>query len=247
MNRLLSSEPRRNRVGISVAKGKFHFTHQPAKVLSALARIADDLARRRLVLGDIWDTDGKREYLDRLETEGVLPSAVHRLPKPSSHPPPSPTPPKPSPAPAPIRRSTLIPQVPYSIAWSGRLQRHRAIWEELQFHLDLRSHPNAISVLFRVLFELAVENYVLRTTLSTVKQTDSLARRALRVAEDMHQKNKIDAKYLGVFQKLPQFDPLFSMDTLNRYVHSPNFAPSPEHLTAMWDTVAEFIVQCLDV
>jgi len=49
-----------------------------------------------------------------------------------------------------------------------------------------------------------------------------------------------------VFQKLQQLDPLVSMDTLNRYVHSPNFAPSPEHLTALWDTLSQFIVHCLN-
>jgi hypothetical protein len=248
MNRLLSSEALRNRVGFSISKGRFHFTHQPVKVLTALAKIADDLVHRRLVLGDIWDTDDKREYLDRLQAESVLPAAAHRLPKPTpSEPGPSPpTTPKPTPAPVPARRTTLIPQVVFPIAWTGALQRHRAIWEELQFHLHLSTHPNAISVLFRVLFELAVENYVSKARLTTVKATDTLARRALRVAEDMHGKSKIDAKYLGIFQKLSQLDPLFSMDTLNRYVHSPNFAPSPEHMTAMWDTVAEFIVHCLD-
>jgi hypothetical protein len=38
----------------------------------------------------------------------------------------------------------------------------------------------------------------------------------LRVAEDLNAKGKIDKKYLGVFQKLQQLDPLVSMDTLNR-------------------------------
>src|SRR5215470_4599394 len=142
--------------------------------------------------------------------------------------------------------TTLIPNVVYTIIWAGRLQRHRAIWEELQFRLQLTDHPNAISVLFRVLFELSIENYIERTNLSSVHPNDKLARKALQVAEDLHSKKKIDQKYLGVFQKLQQIDPLVSMDTLNRYVHSPNFAPSPEHLTALWDTLSQFIVHCLN-
>jgi len=142
--------------------------------------------------------------------------------------------------------TTLIPNVVYTIILAGRLQRHRAIWEELQFRLQLTDHPNAISVLFRVLFELSIENYIERTNLSSVHPNDKLARKALQVAEDLHSKKKIDQKYLGVFQKLQQLDPLVSMDTLNRYVHSPNFAPSPEHLTALWDTLSQFIVHCLN-
>jgi hypothetical protein len=245
MNRLLSSEAFRNRVGISVNRGRFEFTHSEDKVLGALRRIANDLSSHRIVLGDIWDVDGKRTYLDRLEGEGLLPTAADSLRQPEPFPRPVPQPRPRIPAP-PSPRVSLIPAIEYPVAWAGRIQRHRAIWEELQFHLKLVDHPNAISVLFRVLFELSVENYILQTGISTVKPNDNLATRALRVAEDFYHANKIDQKYLGVFKNLPQFDALFSMDTLNRYVHSPNFAPSPLHLTAMWDTVADFIVLCLN-
>jgi hypothetical protein len=66
-------------VGFSIRGRRFEFTHREAAVFKALHRIADDLAHRRLVLGDIWDVDGKRAYLDRLETEGVLPSPSDSL------------------------------------------------------------------------------------------------------------------------------------------------------------------------
>src|SRR5262249_39228640 len=125
-------------------------------------------------------------------------------------------------------------------------QRHRAIWEELQFSLRLREHPNAISVLFRVLLELSIDNYLGQTSLATAKPSDTLSRKAVRVAEDLFANGKIDKKYLDLFQKFPQYDVLVSSDTLNRYVHSTNFAPSPEHLTALWDTLADFIVHCLN-
>jgi hypothetical protein len=75
LNRLLSAEALRNRVGITVNKGKLEFTHQEPVVLAALQRIADDLALKKVVLGDIWDVDGKRGYLDQLETERILPTA----------------------------------------------------------------------------------------------------------------------------------------------------------------------------
>ncbi len=145
-----------------------------------------------------------------------------------------------------MKRSTLIPHVEYGVAWAGRIHRHKAIWEELQFRLELSDHPNAISVLFRVLFELAVDNYIAQTALATVNPGDKLAQRAIKVGTDLHAKRKIDEKYAGIIKKLPQQDNLFSMDTLNRYVHSPQFAPSPEHLMAMWDTSADFIVHCLN-
>jgi len=251
MNRLLSAEAFRNRVGISVSKGRLELTHDESVVMGALGRIARDLSQKHIVLGDIWDVDGKRAYLDQLETEGVLPTAASALSKPQvgasrkkqsdvATPIKAPQPAKPT------RRTTLIPQVSFPIAWAGRLQRHRAIWEELQFCLYLEDHPNAISVLLRVLLELAVENYLAQVPLATVNPNDTLARQTLRIAEDLQAKGKIDRKYLGVFQKFQQLDPLVSMDTLNRYVHSPNFAPSPQHLTALWDALSDFIVHCLN-
>lgn len=250
MNRLLSSEAFRNRLGFSVTKGRFEFTHDTGIVLAALQRVADDLAHKHVVLGDIWDVDGKRTYLDQLERQGMLPTAAHTLAKTkgsSAGTPPTPLSPRPTSPPRPTRRATLIPHAAYPLPWPGRLQRLRAIWEELQFRLTLADHPNAISVLFRVLLELSLDNYIAQEKVATVKPNDNLARRAVRVAEDLHAKGKIDAKYLAVIQKLPQFDALFSVNTLNMYVHSPQFAPSPDHLAAMWDTAADVIVHCLSV
>jgi hypothetical protein len=217
--------------------------------LHALQRIAQDLADGRLVLGDIWNVDGKRAYLDQLESENILPTAANSLAKLA----PSPSsvavnvrPSSPVKVARPSRRTTLIPNVTFPIAWAARLQRQRQIWEELQFRLLLTEHPNAISVLFRVLLDLSIENYLTQVPLSTVRPNDSLAKRALRIAENLEATGKISRKYLDVFNKFPQYDSLVSADTLNRYVHSTNFAPSPEHLTAMWDTLSEFIVHCLN-
>ena len=247
-NRLLSSEGLRNRVGISVARGKFQFTHEDATVLPVLRRIAEDLANKTVVLGDLWKTEGKQDYLDRLEGEGILPPLAPvepaSGPKPSKRSTLQPVP-RP-PAPKPDRRTTLIPQVTYPVVWQSHLQRHRAIWDELQFQLKLTDHPNAISVLFRVLFELSIDNYITRTGLTTAHPNDKLSLKAIKVGDDLLAKKKIDAKYAGIVRKLPQADGLFSIDTLNRYVHSPDFAPSPSHLTALWDQVARLVVQSLN-
>lgn len=249
LNRLLSAEAFRNRVGFTAAKGKFEFTHDEPIVMRALHRIADDFANRYVVLGDIWDVDAKRAYLDRLEGEGILPTAAHSLASKQ----PSKLSEKPAAAPArstrvarPQSRTTLIPNTIYAIAWAGRIQRHRAIWEELQFHLNLSDHPNAISVLFRVLVELSTENYIEQSKLATIAQNDTIAKRVLKVAQDLEAHGKIDQKYLQLLSKFPQHDHLLSADTLNRYVHSPNFAPSPDHLRAMWDWIADYLVHCLN-
>lgn len=246
MNRLLSAEPFRNRLGFTMNKGRFAFTHDENISLVAMARVANDLATRTLVLGDIWDVDGKRGYLDGLEKEGVLPNAQHALSKSKSHASvSSSTKHKPSAVPRQNPRTTVIPQKDFGLVWPGRLQRHHQIWEELQFHLELTRHSNAISVLLRVLLELSIENYITQTGF-VVHANDKLSVRVHKVGKDLHAKGKIDQKYLGLLAKFQHNEQMVSADTLNRYVHSPNFAPSPEHLTSVWDSLSELIVHCLE-
>ena len=97
----------------------------------------------------------------------------------------------------------------------------------------------------RVLLELAIENYIKQTGL-VVHDNDKLAARLLKVGKHMEANGKLDQKQLGVLSKFQQGDKIVSADTLNRYVHSPNFAPSPEHLASMWDSLADVIVLCLE-
>lgn len=245
LNRLLSAEALRNRLGISVRKGRMEYVRDEQASLAALHRVANDLATRVITLDDIWDTESKLEYIDKLEHEGVLPAMKSKT-NPAPSPTPAPTPPTPpKPAPKPADWPHVIPNVDYGITWPAHLQRHREIWEELQFRLELPEHPNAISVLLRVLLELSIDNYIQRTTLSTVHDNDKLARKASKVAEDLFTRKKIDRKYLGAINKLQQGEELMSMDTLNRYVHSPNFNVSPQHLKMLWATLSSFVIHCL--
>jgi hypothetical protein len=101
-------------------------------------------------------------------------------------------------------------------------------------------------VLLRVLIELALENYI-KAEKVVVHENDKLANRLEKVGRHLEAATKIDGKQMDVVRKFKQGDKLVSADTLNKYVHSPNFAPSPEHLMSMWDSLADVIVLCLKV
>lgn len=246
LNRFLSAEIIRNRIGFSVKKKVFSYTHKPEVVLKTFARLADDFSNSRIVLGDIWDNEGKLAYVEKLEGEGVLPHEADLLNEKNDADKPRPptTKPKPNPKPTPSKRTTLIPHKDFGILWTGKQQRHHAIWEELQFHLNTEKHPNAVSVLLRVLIELAIEHYA-ETHGVSIHQNDKLAKRVEKIGDELFAQSKIDKKQQSATKKFSQLDQLVSADTLNRYVHSPNFAPSAKHLEALWDTMADFIVACL--
>lgn len=244
LNRLLSAEPFRNRVGISMRGGRFEYTRDETETLGALAKIANDLAARDVVLGDLWDVEGKETYLNKLENDGFLPRSIIAKTYDVVERETQKTRPKPTARAKPSIRSTLIPQKDFGLTWPGRLQRHHQIWEELQFHLDLRKHANAISVLLRVLIELSVENYIKQADVS-VHENDKLASRIQKIGEHLLEAGKIDRKQIDIINKFKQGEKIISADTLNKYVHSPNFAPSPEHLMSMWDSLSDIVVLCL--
>jgi hypothetical protein len=86
----------------------------------------------------------------------------------------------------------------------------------------------------------------LKAGLATVHENDGLANRAAKVAADLFAKKKIDKKYYDECRRLQNGDKLFSVATMNRWVHSPTFNPSPQHMTSMWDSISDFVVQCVN-
>jgi len=201
LTRLLSSERYLNRVGLSKANNKVTCTHLEAEVLVCLQKIAQDLASKKVVLGDLWNAARKDDYLDSLNDEGYLPQTIISSAKRNKD--------KPSPkkksgnkVKAPTERKNLIPKIDYQINWNSKNQRQREVWEELQFRLEFSQHPNAIAVLLRVLLELSVKYYIERSALGTVHKNDKLNNKIRKAAENLHSLNKISAEYLADIKKL---------------------------------------------
>lgn len=96
----------------------------------------------------------------------------------------------------------------------------------------------------RVLLELALENYI-REAGVVVHDNDKLATRLEKAGLHLQAAGKIDGKQIDIIKKFKQGDKMVSSDTLNKYVHSPNFAPSSDHLTSVWDSLADIIVHFL--
>lgn len=230
LNRLLSAEGFRNRIGIAIVKNRVEYTHDVGKVTAALARIAHDLTSKKIVLEDIWSNKGKRAYLDSLEKEGVLPTAKDALPqnkdfKTTKQAPKPPEKDTPTPlAPTPEARTTLIRNIDYGLVPQAHTRRATDIWNELQHRLKFGDHNNAIAVLFRVLLEFAIENYIDRKSLLSVHPNDKLSKKFRKVLDDMLVAKTLDKKYLVGLKKFEQTGPLVSANTLHTYVHHKEFS-----------------------
>jgi hypothetical protein len=205
LTRLLSSEEFRNRAGVSTARRHFRLTHEHVAVADTLHRITSDLANQVVTLGDLWNNEGKRAYLNRLQDEGVLPVENERLAEPVDaggavrnlrrNQPPRPP------------QTTFIPADAPRIQWVAAQQRVRAIWEELQ-SLTLREHPNATSALMRILVELSVESYIGEHDINV---PDNLSRKVGAVAAHLLNRQIIDQAYYDELERIRLNDQLVSV------------------------------------
>lgn len=241
MARLLSSEEFRNRVGISTSGRRFRLTHDDVAVTEALHRIASDLANQVITLGDLWNNQGKRTYLNRLEEEGILPRENERLDEPedADRAPRQARPRQPAPRPP---QTTFIPFDAPHVQWIAAQQRVRAIWAELQV-LSLREQPNAVSALMRILVELSVESYIAEHGLQVL---DNLSRKVGVVNAHLHQRQIIDRAYFDELERMRLNDQLISIASMQRYIHSPDFAPMENELRTYWNRLGRFLIATLN-
>jgi hypothetical protein len=241
LTRLLSSEEFRNRAGVSTAGRRFRLTHHHGAVTEALERIAADLANQVVTLGDLWNNQGKRSYLNRLELEGVLPLETERLTEPEDATNAPRRPRRRQPAPRPPQ-TTFIPADAPHIQWVPAQQRARAVWEELQ-SLSLHDHPNAVSALMRILVELSVESYLAEHEL---QPPENLSRKVGAVANDLLQRQILDRDYYEELERMRLNDQLISVASMQRYIHSPDFAPMENELRTYWTRLGRFLVATLN-
>lgn len=240
LNRLLSSEVFRNRVGISTLGNQFSFTHEPNVAVRGLARIADDLAARRVVLGDLWNNAGKTAYLNRLDVDGLLPTE-HDLIDGGHAAPPGQRPRRRGRPPVRQRPPTVIDPEEQDIPWRADQARIRAVWHELQT-LDVGQFPNAISALLRILVELSTES-LLRNAQQDLGQ--GLSTNFRRAMTHLRDHDIIDEDYFVELDRMRQHTELISIQSMQRYIHSPNFAPLPDEIAAHWTRLRTYVVACL--
>lgn len=242
LTRLLSSEEFRNRAGVSTSGRRFRLTHDHSAVTDALHRITSDLANQIVTLGDLWNNQGKRNYLNRLEAEGILPHENERLiaPADADRAPRNPRQQRQA-IPRPPQ-ATFIPVDAPHIQWIAAQQRVRSIWEELQ-SLSLRDQPNAVSALMRILVELSVESYIAEHGLQV---PDNLSRKVGAVSAHLFERQIIDRAYFDELERMRLNDQLISIASMQRYIHSPDFAPMENELRTYWIRLGRFLISTLN-
>lgn len=144
-------------------------------------------------------------------------------------------------------RIRFIPEeVDYQLPATPQLVRIRAVWNELQYKLNLNDHPNAISVLARALLELSVNHYLNSVGLGA-KVAAGWSDRFKEASKHMQTQGVIDTDYFDIIRAMHHKEDIISVNSMNKYVHSADLSPSPVHLSSIWDTIQKFVVKCITV
>jgi hypothetical protein len=251
LERLLSSEKIRKRVGISFSSGSLMYLTDKKQNLSTLVRIAHDLTKSkdRLVLGDLWNNNMKTRYIDGLKADGL---AIDNLPSTRTDDDVKTQPSEPA-QPQSRRTKGRIPKDRYLILseeqnpFFGKsgFERAESIWRELQFELEFDRHENAIAVLMRVLLDLAITRYAQRQGL-VFGNNEPFARRVSSVADSMRNRGFVDDKGRAIIRKFESDKPIVSAHSMHQYVHNPNFHPGKSDLKAIWNVIRPIITNAVN-
>lgn len=144
----------------------------------------------------------------------------------------------------PTSRDTFIPE---NLSLPITNERINRLFAELK-QLSHNQYPNVCSVLMRVFIELSVDCYLEKFDLlkngavTGAKDSRDLKQKTNAVIQSLTSNKYLDdALAKGIRAEFNSNQSLFSIDTLNAYVHNSNFNPIPQSIMLSWDNAQPFV------
>ena len=123
------------------------------------------------------------------------------------------------------------------------------IFEELK-HVQVKTCPNASSVLLRVFLELSVDAYlekfdlVRNNAITACSSGESLQGKVGKVLNHMTQLGTMSNDLSkGIRSEINDKNSVLSIESLNAYVHNEFFYPKADNLITGWDNIESFFIQ----
>lgn len=250
LNRLLDDPDFRKKIGFQKVGNKLSTNIESSEARKILVKIVKDLLNPNFKVKKIYTKENRKDYLQAIP-ESDLPDCSKNVDLWNLEAPPEPqvqpeatttintntTTRKPRPNPLSTDRKTLIPST-FNIKISET--KPNSIYHELR-KLNVNDFPNCAGVMFRVFLELSADAYS-KKHLSTRKNSDSFSDKIKKVATHF-ESNGIMAndELLGIRQLGSSSDEIFSVTTLNKYVHNYNFQPITLDLKTQWNNIQLFL------
>lgn len=244
LERFLESVEPRNRLGLDLVEGELKTTLPLSEIIKPLSRLVTDIATNVVRSRNVNTVEQQLKYLDTFgvgerpnsKKKGAA-TAVSALLAAAPR----------SKKPAIVRPRAAFKQprlhvIPRGVKLNVSDPKIAAIYDELK-GLRLDSAPNAIAVLMRVFFELSVDHFMDKNSLST-QFTDpkagirhkSLSKKADEVIEHIVQaKSAMKKEFNGIRKELKDPSGPLSINLFHDYVHNRFVTPKERDLCVAWD------------
>ncbi len=243
LRRLLGTPYVRERLGLELVDGTLQARGNDEAVAKALLHVINDIADKTIKVNDVYTTDQRKQYADDLP-DSVVPTLVQQ---PGSGIPLSGLADGTTPTPTRRRRRPTIPPqrkhlIPTDCVLNVTEPRLREIERELR-HLDLESHPNAVSVLLRVFLELTIDSYISARGLGVVGRA-KLGTTLLRVTGDLEARQKLTAQQGKPARRAAQKDTFLgpSVTQMHEWIHNQHMFPGPADLRSEWNGLQPWFI-----
>jgi hypothetical protein len=242
--RALTTPRVRERLGIEIVNGKVVTAYPKVEVLKGLTKLVDQIGTGAVKVGDLMSKEDRARYVDNLSaTDLPDPTTRTAVSAPLDEAPDTAAKAEVKVKPKDRRPSSArIRMIPNDFSVEITVSRINDIYHELRRKLLLKDAPNAIAVLFRVFFELSVDDYIRRNAHLIKLGGKTLEQKANGVLDDLETSGTVGKKeMLPVREALRDANKLTLVTNLNAFVHNPHMTPSANDLRAVWDKFQRLI------
>lgn len=256
LQRLMSDPYVREHLGLGINNGTLVSKVEVSEVVKGLIKVVTDILNPEFKVSEIYNREKRKQYIDNFDTNQkpdlsneaseqwsvqdivdnkgqVLINSERREIKKANNQ-------------KARNRAGLVPKTLILHINNPKINK---IFEELK-HIQVKTCPNASSVLLRVFLELSVDAYLERydlvknNAITACSSKEDLNGKVCKVLNHMTQLGTMSNDLSkGIRSEINDKNSVLSIESLNAYVHNEFFYPKADNLIIGWDNIESFFIQ----
>lgn len=246
--RLITDKDVQDALGIELVDGQLQSSVNEAEVAKGVIKVVRDIVDKKIKVRDIYDKDDRLNYISKHLAKD-LPNTKKKTSKPWAFQKGASVNPDQGKRKRSANQSTTRRKlIPHSFIIKIKNPKLNAIYDELR-KLDIERFRNAVAVLFRVFFELSIDEFMEKNKIPNKNkkgyelQLREKAQAVIKYFKEHNPPIMTDKELKGVNVAINEKDNVISVNTFNAYVHNKNFNPQVSHLIIAWDNLSQFIAK----
>jgi hypothetical protein len=242
--RLIGDKDVQDALGITIVNGQIQSEVDKSEVAKGVLKIVRDITDKKIKVRDIYEKNDRLNYISKHLCKD-LPDKTKKASKPWAFQKGAAISPDQGKRKRGTNQTTTRRKlIPNSFIIKIKNPKLNAVYDELR-KLDVERFRNAVAVLFRVFFELSIDEFMSKKSISKNNPQGhemKLREKAQTVVKYFKEKDIMKDKELkGVNVAIDEKDNVLSINTFNAYLHNKDFHPIPSNLILAWDNLSLFM------